>query len=236
MWSRCNLLPLCVPHFRELLTKRRTHGLKDLDLLPQLHVIALFHRCDLRFLIIGAHKPDKIRGLFIGGRTVDLIRLRRLSKEKARCIGTVRDLFELRQPLLTHLIRGARKTGIESHTIRLDHACDIVNTLHASLDLETVNAGVHDLVQIWQQTEILRVHDVGAARILLDRIALTGARLLHERVFPSTGLGTAAAVRIAAREIAAEQASSRVGDAHRPVHEEFQLHIRMTAYLADLLT
>ena len=92
-----------------------------------------------------------------------------------------------------------------------------MHAFHPPLDLETVDAAGNDLVEIRQETQILGIHDVGAAFILDDRVIFAGTRLLDERILPTAGLGAAAAIRIPAREITAEEAAPRIGNAHGSV-------------------
>ena len=52
-------------------------------------------------------------------------------------------------------------------------------------------------------------------------------------VVPAAGIGARALVRVAVIEVARQQATARIGDAQRAMHEYFQFHLR--AALADFL-
>ena len=189
-------------------------------------MIALLHLCQSCHGVIGTHQSDELRGLLIGRRSIDLILRRRLSEEKARGVCTVGHLVQFLQPRCFDMVGLLRQAGIQRRAIRLHNARHIVNALHASLDLQTVHAACDDLFQIREQAQILRVHDIGTALILGDGIVLSGTGFLDQCILPSTGLGTASAVRIAPRKVTAEQTSSGIGDTHRTVHEQLQLHVR----------
>ena len=85
-------------------------------------------------------------------------------------------------------------------------------------------------------TKVFRMENEGSPLVLKDRHYLFRARLLYNAVIPSTGMCTGSAVGITPGHETAEQASSRVGNAHSTVNKGLDLHIRrsMCAKFPDL--
>ena len=106
--------------------------------------------------------------------------------------------------------------------------------------------------------QVLRVHDVAAVLVFVDRHQLAGPLFFLEQpaagvrrglvpasvdvaggillagmepVVPAARVGAAALVRVAMVEVAREQAAARIGDAQRAMDEDFELDVG--ALLAD---
>ena len=106
----------------------------------------------------------------------------------------------------------------------------IIGGFGAALDLQAVDPGVAELVQMVDHAHIAGIHDVRALFILEDGEIFAGALFLHQRVLVPAGLGTLAAVGVAAGHIVAEQAAARIGHAHGPVAERLKLQLRRDAF------
>ncbi len=74
--------------------------------------------------------------------------------------------------------------------------------------------------------QILRIKKERPPLILIHRQILPRPRLLDHRVIPAAGVGAFAPVGVPPRKIVAQQAASRIGNAHRPVNEALDLPVR----------
>ena len=132
--------------------------------------------------------------------------------------------------LLHHPVRHGARRGIEQtvdrHAVGVRHAGDIICRLCPALDLDGIDAGFMQLLQIGQQAEILCIEDIAAVGILIDRKILSRPLFLHERIFPAAGLRTGAAVRVASGEILREQTAAGDAHAHRAVNKDLDLQLR----------
>ena len=106
------------------------------------------------------------------------------------------------------------------------NACHIVEGLGTALDLQAVHTGLADQIKERRGAHIIGVEDVAAVLVLADLVQLARTGLLAEIVFPAAGLGTLAAVRVAARHVVGKQASARNAHAHSTVHKGFDLQLR----------
>ena len=85
--------------------------------------------------------------------------------------------------------------------------------------------------------QVVRVHDIGAAHILLNGVIGTGALLLHQRIAPSARLRAIALVARTPRHGGRQHAAPRKGHAHGAMYERLDLKIarRLRAQLGDIL-
>ena len=81
--------------------------------------------------------------------------------------------------------------------------------------------------------QISRVENKRAALILLNGKILSGSGLLHDRVFPPAGMRAGSMIGIPSCKIVGQQASPRIGNAHRAVYKGLNLQI-LRGFLPDL--
>ena len=94
-----------------------------------------------------------------------------------------------RRDLVEHMAVGSRDDG------------GVVFALRAALDLDAVDARVHDVVQMTDHAHIAGVHDVRSLLILKDGEVFARPLLLHQGVLIAAGLGAGAAVAVAPRHV-----------------------------------
>ena len=125
---------------------------------------------------------------------------------------------------------------VDSLAVNADYRCYIMHALHAAFNLQAAHTGTHQLRQIFNQAQVLGVHHIGTALVLLEveifARALLLAQLIHI-IFPTAGLSAGTAVAVAPCQIGAQQAASAVRNAHRAMHEGFQLYRGFFADFAD---
>ena len=80
------------------------------------------------------------------------------------------------------------------------------------------------------------VEDESSPLVLLHRQVHARPGLLHHRVFPAAGVRAGSPVRVSSREVVGQEASSRIGNAHRAVYEGLDLPVLrdLPADLRDL--
>ena len=161
-----------------------------------------------------------------------------LGKVEAGAVGTVGH----GQQLVGHR---RRRLAVEHAAVSAHDAGHVEGLLVAALDLDGINSRAGQLAQMREHVHVLRVHDEGAAVVLLDGEELAGALLLFQKesrrsfrrrellkssgaelIAPAAGLGAVALVARAAGEIAADEAPARDGHAHGAVGEGLYLQIR----------
>ena len=101
----------------------------------------------------------------------------------------------------------------------------IIGGFGAALDLQAVDPGVAELVQMVDHAHIAGIHDVRALFVFEDREVFAGALFFHQGVLIPAGLGALAAVGVAAGHIVAEKAAPGIGDAHCAVAEGLDLKL-----------
>jgi hypothetical protein len=101
----------------------------------------------------------------------------------------------------------------------------IVGRLGATLDLQAVQSHLTQIVQMIDHAHITGVQDVRTLLVLLNGEILAGALLLHEGVVIAAGLGTGAAVGVAAGHIVAQQAAAGIADAHGAMDKGLDLQL-----------
>ena len=74
-------------------------------------------------------------------------------------------------------------------------------------------------------TQILGIENISSSLVLIDRHIFPGPCLLHNGIFPAAGMGTGPLVGISSCEEIAQQASTRIGNAHSPMDKCLNLHI-----------
>ena len=154
-------------------------------------------------------------------------------------VAAVGEAFEFAQQFGGERLAGHRV--VDRLAIGLAGARHVVGTLGAPFDLQGIDADFHQPVHVLDGAQILRVEDVGAVLVFLDRHQFAGALLLFEQdfliaggmqlVIPAAGIGATALVRVAMVEVAGEQAAAGVGDAQRAMDEDLEFDVR--ALLAD---
>ena len=158
-----------------------------------------------------AHESDEVRRLLIRSARIDLVAPIGHMIEEAARVDAVRYLLQLFEPRIAQMERlSLGASGIDRLAIDLRDARRIVDALHAPLDLQAVESHGAKLRQKRQEAQVLGIHDVGAALVLLDGKDLAGTILLHESIAPAARLRTRAAVRVAPREVAAQKAAPRI--------------------------
>ena len=125
--------------------------------------------------------------------------LPRLTVIKAGRIVAVTDVLDLVEPdrvgrlprrdLVEHMAVGPRDDG------------GVVFALRAALNLDAVDARVHDVVQMTDHAHIAGVHDVRSLLVLKDGEVFARPFLLHQGVLIAAGLGAGAAVAVAPRHV-----------------------------------
>ena len=119
--------------------------------------------------------------------------------------------------------------GIQTVAVGACNDGGVVRRLGPALDLQTVHAGGHQVVQMVDHAHIPAVHDVGTLLVLEHREVLAGALFLHQRILIAAGLGARAPVGVPPRHIVAQKAAPRIADAHGAVAERLQLQLRRHA-------
>ena len=148
-------------------------------------------------------------------------------------------------------VEGTAGDGIvDGLTVSLAGACDVVGALGAALDLQRIDPDLGEAVHVFDGAQVLRVHDVGAVLVFLNRHQFARALLFLEQDFrvaihelhrllgwrmhlvvPAAGIGAGALVGITVVEVAGEQAAAGVGNAQGAMDEDFEFDVR--ALLAD---
>jgi len=167
-------------------------------------------------------------------------------------VATVGQTFELAEQGRVERLAG--DGVVDGLAVSLAGARDVIRALGATFDLQRIDADFDQTVHMLDGAQILRIEDVGAVLVFLDRHEFARTLLFFEQVLdfifdqffrltvgtaigstqfviPAAGIGAAALIRVAVIEVAGEQAAARVGDAQRAVDEDFEFDVGAT--LAD---
>ena len=89
---------------------------------------------------------------------------------------------------------------------------------------------------MFYHTEILGIKNKSSSLIFKYRHIFSRTLLLHNRIFPSAGMGTGSLIGISSCHKVTEKTSSGIGNAHGAVDKRFNLHIlrNMCPDLPDL--
>ena len=153
-----------------------------------------------------------------------------LVKVEARAVRTVRH----RLKLLGHVLKGF---AVERASISVHHTCNVEGLLVSAFDLDGRNARRLQLTQVREHVHVLRVHDEGAAIVLLDGEMHARTLLLLERIAPAARLRAMALVSRTTRQIRADEATSGNGHAHGTMHEGLDLKVgrRLGAHAGNVV-
>ncbi len=109
--------------------------------------------------------------------------------------------------------------------VGVGHNGYIVGRFGPPFNFEAVHTHPGQLIDVFDHTQILGVEDVGPALVLVDRVILARALLLHQVIAPTAGLGALPAVGVAPHHVVGEQTPSGKGHAHRAVDKALELHL-----------
>ena len=161
----------------------------------------------------------------------------RLGHSKACGVLAVGNLVQLGNPRFRHAIMlHVCPALVDSLAVNADYRRYIMHALHAAFNLQAAHTGAHQLRQIFNQAQVLGVHHIGTVLVLFEVKVFARALLLTQLIhiiFPTAGLSAGTAVAVAPGQIGAQKAASAVGNAHRAMHEGFQLYRGFFADFAD---
>ena len=103
-----------------------------------------------------------------------------------------------------------------------DDGC-VVGGFCPPLNLDAVNARVHQILQVVNGAHIPGIEDISTLFILVDREILPGPLFLHEGILIAAGLGTGTPVAVSAGHVVAQQTPAGVADAHSAVTKGLDL-------------
>ena len=152
-------------------------------------------------------------------------------------VATVGEVFQIGQQ--TRIERTTGDRVVNGTTIGLAGARNVVGALGAAFDLQRVDTDLGQPMDVFDGTQILGIHDVGAVLVFLDRHQFAGALAFFEQDFllravvkidrlagrqggavgsrhlvvPAAGIGTGALIGVAVVEVAGEQAAAGIGNA-----------------------
>ena len=116
-------------------------------------------------------------------------------------------------------------TVVNGFAVGSCHCCHIKSCFHTSFDLQAVNTACKDIFHMFYHTEILGIKNKSSSLIFKYRHVFSRTLLLHNRIFPSAGMGTGSLIGISSYQEIAEKTASGIGNTHRSVNESLNLHI-----------
>lgn len=146
-----------------------------------------------------------------------------IRKEKTAGVRAMTHTLEIAHPLLPWPERLRRiPEFVDGPPIGAHHRGKVEHSLHASFDLEGANPKGHESAQVFEETEILGIEDVGPVRVFADREELTRAFFLNEPVGPAARLRAKSLVGAALVQKGAQKTPARIGHTHGAVNEHLQ--------------
>ena len=123
---------------------------------------------------------------------------------------------------------GGRVVPVQHVAIGVGDRGGIVGALGAALDLDGVDAGGGQLVQVLDHAQVVGAHEVRPAAAALQAKLATRRPSLHEAPLPAARLRAVAEGRgtAAARHLGRQQAATRDRHAHGAVREDLELKLR----------
>ncbi len=119
-----------------------------------------------------------------------------------------------------------RRIGsVHDRAIGMHDRGHVERALVAALDFEGIDAGSGQVVQVLDHAQIVGVHHVCAANVLLNGVIRTRALFLNQRVAPAARLRAEALIARAARHGGGKQAAARIRHAHGTVDEGLELKL-----------
>ena len=221
-------LPVFIDDAVDGIADQMALGLEEFYSLAEFEVVPLFYPGQALFFIIGLDEADEIMCLGIARLAVDLVGRRRPGNGEAPRVGPMGNLFQFVEPFLADReVFRVGFVGVEGLAVDLGHGGDVVDALHAPFDLQARKAGVVEVRQVRQETEVLGVEDIRPPFIFDDGEILAWPLLFDDVVLEAAALDTFTAVRVAVAlgEVIAQQTAAGIGNAHGAVDEAFQFDI-----------